>query len=322
MLQLSRLGAAGLAGLCAAKGLDFSAGEGNQSTLTFVGFYGAALLFVLAVAALTVVIERRKRRDKQDPSHAFLDRQINSGRELRDGMRYYQPADDEARRKVMGWMLETSHGLPEHSAARADEFTSTRIVEGSGVSQLIGLMDHKLNVLKAIRKGEPVPKEPHIVFEQPVLATVHFYGELLGGNWNGYALRFRVKNERGGEGVEAAWAEFSIYDADGKTLHKNVDARWADTEIPKMGAAFVRSVALPANGQVRPVDSVVQDPEEYDACYLCTNDSLLHGAKQEAFRVHGREYIIEMSVHAEKGEPVVQRVHLTLSLPPEFSVVD
>jgi hypothetical protein len=91
---------------------------------------------------------------------AVLDRWLKKGHEIREWLRFYDPEDGPARRKTMEWQVGVATELDERFPAYYDDFMKTGEVKGVGVSQLLGLLERKLSVLRAVRRGEPVPTFP------------------------------------------------------------------------------------------------------------------------------------------------------------------
>jgi hypothetical protein len=112
-------------------------------------FFGAVALLGSSLVAYWRAI--------QTPN-ALLDRWIKNGQETREWLRFYDPPDKDARIRVMTWQLGTANQMAERFPAYWDDFRQTGIVEGAGRQQLIAHLDRKLNVLKGVRRGEPIPK--------------------------------------------------------------------------------------------------------------------------------------------------------------------
>jgi hypothetical protein len=172
---------------------------------------------------------------------------------------------------------------------------------------------------------EGLKPEPKLRFAQPVLAEC-FFNETF-AQWRGYVVRFQVANDPDAPDLamdaQHVWAELTIRDLKGAMVYPPVVARWSETELPKAGGPTVPSLTIAANGLPHALDSVAQAADEYEMCWVCNDESLRLGVKQNKYRLHGKQFVLEMKVRGHNVGEVVQRVGVKLGFPhPTMKVLD
>jgi hypothetical protein len=165
---------------------------------------------------------------------------------------------------------------------------------------------------------------PVLSFAQPQVSNPRTFWSSHAHDWNGCVVVFHVVNE-GDETAHDCWASIRVWDENRQTrLNEVARARWPnDTPHPVPGQPSV-DVDIPANGRPHAIDSVAQATmDDFDRCWLITDEGLLGDVRQETWAVNAIRFIIEMTVGGANVSAQTQWVRVQLRIPtPEIEVID
>jgi hypothetical protein len=162
-----------------------------------------------------------------------------------------------------------------------------------------------------------------LAFLLPAVSDGKHFNDLFLGTWAGYVVVFHVVND-GREAARKVWAEMRVLSANGEeVLREPVRARFPnDTPHPEPGVPSV-DLDIPANGRPHAIDSITQAVDEFDSCWVVTDDGLRGNLRDAQWAVERSSFLVEMTVQGENAAPVVQRVAVDLGFPrPRIAISD
>jgi len=162
-----------------------------------------------------------------------------------------------------------------------------------------------------------------LAFLLPSVSDGKHFNDLFLGTWAGYVVVFHVVND-GREAARKVWAEMRVLSADGEELLREpVRARFPnDTPHPAPGVPSV-DIDIPANGRLHAIDSIAQAVDDFDSCWVVTDDGLRGNLRDVQWVVERSSFVVEMTVQGENAAPVVQRVAVDLGFPrPSIAISD